>query len=43
MNQSNAWRMIERLARAASIRTRIGNHSFPRDRDHGVSEKRRQA
>lgn len=28
MEQSEVWRMIRRRARAASIRTKIGNHTF---------------
>jgi site-specific recombinase XerD len=35
MSQPDAWRMIERRARAAGIRTRIGNHSF---RATGITE-----
>ena len=34
------WRMIERRARAAGIRTRIGNHSF---RATGITEYLRMA
>ena len=35
MSQPDAWRMIERRARAAGIHTRIGNHSF---RATGITE-----
>lgn len=35
MSQPDAWRMIERRARAAGIRTKIGNHSF---RATGITE-----
>lgn len=35
MSQPDAWRMIERRARAAGLRTRIGNHSF---RATGITE-----
>jgi site-specific recombinase XerD len=35
MSQPDAWRMIKRRARAAGLRTRIGNHSF---RATGITE-----
>jgi site-specific recombinase XerD len=35
MSQPDAWRIIERRAHAAAIRTRIGNHSF---RATGITE-----
>jgi site-specific recombinase XerD len=35
MSQSDAWRMIDRRANEAGIRTRIGNHSF---RATGITE-----
>jgi hypothetical protein len=36
-------RIYDKRAAAAGIATRIGNHSFPRDRNHGVPEARRLA
>jgi hypothetical protein len=40
MAQSDAYRMIERRARQAGIKTKISNHSL-RDRNHRLPEKRR--
>ena len=40
--QADAWRMIRRRAIAAGIYAPIGNHSFPRDRHHGISRQWRR-
>ena len=41
--QANAYAMIQRRARAAGIRTQIGNHTFRATRHHGLPEERRHA
>jgi integrase len=41
--QANAYAMTRRRAAAAGIATKLGNHSFPGDRDHGVSQEREHA
>jgi hypothetical protein len=43
MTQVDAWRIVRRRALTAGIMAPIGNHSFPRDRDHGVSSQWRHA
>jgi integrase/recombinase XerD len=43
MWQQDAYRMIQRRAADAGIKTKIGNHTFPCDRHHRVPEKQRHA
>lgn len=40
--QSDVWRMIRRRALAAGIKTEIGCHNLPRDRNHRLPQERRQ-
>src|SRR5262245_26675255 len=37
--QANAYAMIRRRTAAAGIATKLGNHSFPGQRDHCLSQK----
>jgi len=37
--QANAYVMIRRRAAAAGIETKLGNHSFPADRDQRLSQE----
>jgi integrase/recombinase XerD len=41
MHQQDAYRMIQRRAKAAGIETKIGSY-FPRDRHHRLPEEQRQ-
>jgi integrase/recombinase XerC len=41
--QANAYAMIRRRAAAAGIETKLGNHRFPGDGDHCLSQERRLA
>jgi integrase/recombinase XerD len=41
--QQDVYRMIQRRAAAAGIKTRIGNHTVPRDRHHRLSEEQGHA
>ena len=43
MNQSDAWSMIRRRAKAAGIAAEIGCHTFSRDRDYRLSRQWRRA
>ena len=41
--EANACTMIGRRAASAGIETKIGNHTFSRDRDHRLPQERRNA